>query len=70
MRTNYIHQLEDQVTELAAQRTALEGRFQAMREHLARPKFAAVQPDGSRGDWIAIADVQRWLRYLENGDLC
>lgn len=65
---NYINRLEADVRRLEAAQAALADRFQQLREHLALPKYAAVQPDGSRGDWIATADVSRWLRYLEHGD--
>lgn len=65
---NYIHRLEAEVREAQAAAQALADRFQVLREHLALPKYAPVQPDGTRGDWIATADVQRWLRYLEHGD--
>lgn len=61
---NYITQLRD---EREAQRREIEKmreRIQELREHLASPKFNAVATDGSRTDWIATADVNRWLTYI------
>lgn len=63
---NYIHQLQAQVVDLNDQHLRRADRFQEFREHLALPKFHAEQADGSRGDWISVADVQRWLRYIED----
>lgn len=62
---NHIHKLQAEVTILTAQQATQARRIQELREHLASPKFDAVQQDGTRGDWISVADVQRWLRYIE-----
>jgi hypothetical protein len=64
---NYIHRLEAECRQHEAAAQALAARFHELRQHLALPKFSAVQADGSRGDWISTADVHRWLRYLEEG---
>jgi hypothetical protein len=40
-------------------------KVQEFREYLQSSKFAPVQQDGSRGDWIAVADVNRWLQYID-----
>ena len=62
---NYIHQLQAEVVDLNDQHLRRAERIQEFREHLASPKFGP-QADGTRGDWISVADVQRWLRYIED----
>jgi len=37
---------------------------QEFRVHLAGGKFAGTDPDGSRRDWIATADVLAWLANI------
>lgn len=64
---NHIHRLQNDVADLSGQILRRAERIREFREHLASPKFNAEQADGSRGDWIAVADVQRWLRYIEDG---
>lgn len=63
---NHIHRLQNEVVQLNDDILRRADRIQEFREHLASPKFNAVQTDGSRGDWISVADVQRWLRYIED----
>ena len=63
---NHIHRLQNDVADLSGQILRRAERIQEFREHLASPKFNSEQADGSRGDWIAVADVQRWLRYIED----
>ena len=62
---NHIHRLQAEVVDLNDQHLRRAERIQEFREHLASSKFSE-QADGSRGDWIAVADVQRWLRYIED----
>jgi hypothetical protein len=62
---NYIHQLQAQVVDLNDQHLRRAERIQDFREHLSLAKFGP-QPDGSRGDWISVADVLRWLQYIED----
>jgi hypothetical protein len=64
---NYIHQLEAECRQRQLAAQALSERIHQLRQHLALPKFNPVQADGSRGDWISTADVQRWLRFIEEG---
>lgn len=64
---SYIHKLQAEVAQAKAREDAMAERFQELRRHLNLPKYQP-QADGSRGDWIATADVQRWLRYIEHGD--
>jgi hypothetical protein len=61
---NYIKQLEAAKVELNDAILTRAERIQEFREHLQSSKFAPVQSDGSRGDWIATADVFRWLQYI------
>jgi hypothetical protein len=42
-------------------------RIHEFRAHLQTSKFGP-QSDGTRGDWVSTADVNRWLRYIENGN--
>lgn len=35
-----------------------------LRAHLGSSKVAGTDPNGSRWDWIAVADVQAWLDRL------
>jgi len=63
---NYIKQLEQERSELQEIIIARAERVQEFREHLLSSKFAPIQLDGSRGDWIAVADVFRWLQYIED----
>ena len=62
---NYIKQLEAERAELQDTLIGRAERIQEFRAHLQTSKFAPVQSDGSRGDWISIADVRRWLEYIE-----
>lgn len=53
--------------DLAAAQADATARTQAIQEfkcHLAGAKFSGTDPDGSRRDWIAVADVQAWMAYL------
>jgi hypothetical protein len=61
---NYIHQLQNHIVEINDTLLKRSDRIQEMREHLASAKFGP-QADGSRGDWISVADAQRWLWYIE-----
>jgi hypothetical protein len=66
---NYINRLEAECRQRQLAAQAVSERIHQLRQHLALPKFNPVQADGSRGDWISTADVQRWLRYIEDGAL-
>jgi len=57
---NYIHTLQAENARLAQ----TEERVAEMRAHLATPKFHAEQANGDRGDWMATADILRWLTYI------
>lgn len=63
---NYIQKLQCDVVQLNGDILTRADRIAEFREHLQSSKFAPVQSDGSRGDWIATADVFRWLQYIED----
>jgi len=63
---NYIKQLETAKAELQDAVITRAEKVQEFREYLQSSKFAPVQLDGSRGDWIAVADVNRWLQYIDS----
>ena len=62
---NHIHRLQQELAEAHADAIAKAERLEEFRAHLHSPKFAAVQADGERGDWISVADVLRWLNHIE-----
>jgi hypothetical protein len=68
LRKSYITRLREQVEGLEAGDKALRERIQEFRMHLAGPKFTGTEHDGSRKDWIATADVERWIEYVLNGN--
>ncbi|WP_459677985.1 hypothetical protein [Acidisoma sp. 7E03] len=52
---------------LASAEEALRAKDEAVTEfriHLDHPKFQGTDADGSRKDWIAVADVLRWLTRI------
>lgn len=63
---SYIERLQIEVAQHERAAAALQERITELRQHLSLPKFQPQQ-DGSRGDWISTTDVQRWLRYIEEG---
>ena len=63
---NHIHALQRDLQTEVATNLQREGRINEFREHLDLPKFAPVQLDGSRGDWMSVADIRRWLTYIES----
>lgn len=62
---NYIKQLEADKVELNNAIITRAERVQELREYLASTKFNYDPADGSRTDWVALADVKRWLQYIE-----
>ena len=61
---NHIRRLQ---AELHHTRTALAAKEEALQEfriHLSGEKFIGTEFDGSRKDWIAVADVLRWLIHI------
>lgn len=60
---NHIHQLQQTRIEQAATIVTAARELREFRAHLNSPKFGP-QADGSRGDWIATADVLRRIETL------
>ena len=60
---NYITKLQQDRGESVERVLSMRYRIAELRVHLQSSKFQP-QADGSRGDWISTADVQRWLDYL------
>ena len=61
---NYITKLQQDRGEAVERVLAMKDRIEELRVHLQSSKFGP-QADGSRGDWMSTADIQRWLRYIE-----
>ena len=57
---NHIHRLTASLGEADAKIAAAKQVIRDLHAHLDLPKYQQ-QADGSRGDWIATADVRRWL---------
>lgn len=62
---NYIQQLEQERTDLQDLINVRAERVQELLEYLSSTKFYHNPADNSRTDWVSVADVQRWLRYIE-----
>ena len=60
---NYIKAMEQIIETRQAEAIQRETRLIEFRAHLASSKFH-TQSDGSRGDLIGTADVNRWLDYI------
>jgi hypothetical protein len=63
---NHIVRLQ---SELFAARAALAATDDAVQEflvHLNGEKFCGFETDGSRKDWIAVADVLRWISVIKD----
>ena len=61
---NYIKTLQAIGDERGQRLADLHQQIEWMRGHLLSPKFQGEDPDGSRRDWIATADVLRWIETL------
>ena len=61
---NTIARLQADLAAAQAEAAARTAAIHEFRAHLASGKFAGVDPDGSRRDWIAVADVQAWITRL------
>ena len=62
---NYIQKLQQDRGEVTERLLAMKDRIQELRVHLSGSKFGP-QADGTRGDWMSTADIQNWLRYIED----
>ena len=63
---NYIKKLEAIGTERAERLQAMHERIEWMRAHLLSAKFTGIDADGDRKDWIATADVLRFIEELRS----
>lgn len=63
---NYIKQLEQDKTNLITQLEAIKNELDSFRLHLNSNKFTGTEPDGSRKDWIATADVVNRIREMQS----
>ena len=59
-----IARLQADLAAAQAEAAARIGMVHELRAHLSSGKFAGTNPDDSRRDWIAVADVQAWLTRL------
>lgn len=65
VRQNYIHRLQSSVRELEQTIAAYSQGIADLRAHLQSAKFQGIDQDGDRKDWIATADVLRWLDGID-----
>lgn len=63
---NYIKRLEADLQAAQDKMAAMQEAMQDFRRHLQSAKF--VNTETERNDWIAVADVQRWLDNINNAD--
>jgi hypothetical protein len=63
---NHIARLQTDLATAKAEVTAKNEVLQAFRVHLDGEKFHGVDADGSRKDWIAVADVLAWISIIKN----
>lgn len=63
---NYIKQLQADLNEANSKLEGVRTQLREFSAFLSGPKFTGTDPDGSRKDWIATADVQRVITELRN----
>jgi molecular chaperone GrpE (heat shock protein) len=64
---NYIVHLQNELKDANAKLAAMQEEIQNFRRHLQSSKFQNVEGQ-ERNDWIAVADVQRWLDNIVNAE--
>ena len=65
---NFIARLQADLATAQAEALARTELVRTFRAHLLSSKFCGTDPDGSRRDWIAVADVDAWMvRLLTTG---
>ncbi len=64
---NHIARLTAEREDALRDAKEMRERIWEFQAHLALAKYTAPATDGSRTDWIATADVNRWLTYITNG---
>jgi hypothetical protein len=65
---NHITRLQIDLAAAQAALAAKDQAIQAFRAHLDGEKFRGFEDDGSRKDWIAIADVLAWLAMIKSAE--
>jgi hypothetical protein len=63
---NYIKKLEQDSRLMRGDRWAGKGAIEDFKVHLMSDKFSGTASDGSRKDWIAVADVMARLKLIED----
>ncbi len=63
---NHIARLQADLSAAHAAITARDEAIQAFRVHLDSDKFRGIESDGSRKDWIAVADVLAWMAIIKD----
>jgi hypothetical protein len=63
---NHIMRLQSELSAARAAIAATDDAIQDFREHLSGEKFRGFEADGSRKDWIAVADVLRWISVIKD----
>lgn len=64
---NYINRLQADLKTAEDKLAAMQEEIQNFRRHLQSSKFQNVEGQ-ERNDWIAVADVQRWLDNIVNAE--
>jgi hypothetical protein len=65
---NHITRLQIDLAAAQATLAAKDQAIQAFRAHLDGEKFRGFEDDGSRKDWIAIADILAWLAMIKSAE--
>jgi hypothetical protein len=63
---NHIARLQADLSAARAAIAARDDAIQAFRVHLDSEKFRGVESDGSRKDWVAVADVLAWMAIVRD----
>jgi len=64
----YINALEYSVKELTEKDNDIRERMDEFKAHLYSDKFINSDIERDRKDWIAVADVLRWINYIKWGN--
>ena len=62
---NHIARLQSDLSAARAAIAARDEAIQAFRVHLDSDKFRGAGTDGTRKDWIAVADALAWLAIIK-----
>jgi len=63
---NHIARLQTDLSAARAAITARDAAIQDFRVHLDSDKVRGSESDGSRKDWIAVADVLAWMTIIKD----